>query len=62
VAADEALLDGGELRLVVFDIYVDILQFADPLAVAIDQHLAVLLGDVPLGVLLVLGHHQQASS
>src|SRR6185312_3486774 len=57
VAADEALLDGRELRLVGLDIDIDILKLADPLPVAIDQHLPVPLGDVPLRVLLVLAGH-----
>ena len=56
VATDEPLLDGRELRRVVLDVDVDVLQLADPLAVAIDQHLAVPLGDVPFRVLLMLGH------
>src|SRR5690348_17435512 len=56
MAADEALLDGGELRLVILNVDVDVLQLSDLLAVAIDQHLAVPLSDVPIGILLVLGH------
>src|SRR6476646_9774774 len=56
MAADEALLDGGELRLVILNVDVDVLQLSDPLAVAIDQRLAVPLGDVPIGILLVFGH------
>src|SRR6476646_3735236 len=56
MAADEALLDGGELRLVILNVDVDVLQLSDPLAVAIDQHLAVPLGDVPIGILPVFVH------
>src|ERR1039458_10220254 len=54
VAADEALLDGRELRLVRLGVDVDVLELAAPLAVAVYQHPAVPLGDVPLGLLLVL--------
>jgi hypothetical protein len=56
VTADEALLDGGELRLVVLHIDVNVLQLANPFAVAIDQHLAVPFRGVPVRVFLVLGH------
>jgi hypothetical protein len=58
VATDEALLDGRELRLVGLDVDVDVLQLADLLAVAVYQHLAVPLRDVPLGILLVLSNVQ----
>jgi hypothetical protein len=51
--------DGAELRLVSLDVDVDVLQLADLLPVAIDQHLAVPLGDVPFGVPLVLGHRDE---
>src|SRR5579862_2068583 len=61
VAADETFLDRAELRLVVFDVDIDVLQLADLLAVAIDQHLAVPLGDVPLRLTLVLGHVEASS-
>src|SRR4051812_42840792 len=58
VATDEALLDSAELGLVVLDVDVDVLQLADLLAVTVNQHLAVPLGDVPIGLLLVLGHRR----
>src|SRR5436305_951335 len=58
VAANEALLDGGELRLIVLDVDVDVLQLADPLAITINEHLAVPLADVPTGTLLVFGHRR----
>src|SRR5947209_5398932 len=56
VPADEALLHGAELGLVGLNVDVNVLQLSDPLAVAINQHLAVPLGDVPLRLPLVLGH------
>src|ERR1700722_18199658 len=56
VTPDEPLLDGGELWLVVLNVDVDVLQLADLLTIAIDQHLAVPFGDVPLGTRLLLGH------
>jgi hypothetical protein len=59
IRADEALLDRGELRLVTLDVDVHVLQLADPLGVAIDQHLAVPLGDVPPCVLLTLVHRRR---
>ncbi|MGD0372730.1 MAG: hypothetical protein ABSC16_13665, partial [Candidatus Dormibacteria bacterium] len=52
----ETLLDSAELRLVGLDINVDILQPADVLAVAIDEHLAVPFGDTPRGLVLIFGH------
>jgi hypothetical protein len=50
VATDEreAFLDGPEHWLVRFDIDVDVFEFADLLAVAVNQLLAVPLGDVPM--------------
>jgi hypothetical protein len=48
VTADEPLLDGAELRLVVLHIDVNVLQLADLLTLAIDQQLAVPLGDTIL--------------
>ena len=56
VAGDEALLDGGELRLVGLNVDVDVLELADLLAVDVDEQLAVPLGDVLLGLFLMLGH------
>jgi hypothetical protein len=56
VGADEAFLDGGELRLVGLDVDVDVLELADLLAIEIDQELAVPVGNVPTGVLLWLDH------
>src|SRR4029453_19404182 len=51
VAANQALLDGAEHRLVGLDVDVHVLELADLLPVAVDQRLAVPLGDV-----LVMGH------
>jgi hypothetical protein len=62
VAADQTFFHGGELRLVVLDVDVDVLQLADPLALTIDQHLAVPLRDVPTGVLMALGYRRTSSS
>jgi len=58
MTADKAFLDRGELRLVCLDVDVDvdILQLADVLAVAIHQHLAVPLGDIPFGLVFIFGH------
>jgi hypothetical protein len=48
-------VDWHPLRLVGLDVNVDILQLADLLAVAIDEHLALPRGDDPFGILM-LGH------
>ena len=50
VTADEALFDGSELRLISFDIDVNILQLADLLAVTVDERPTVPFGDVPSGL------------
>jgi hypothetical protein len=46
VAADQALLDGAEHWLVGLDVDVHVLELADLLPIAVDQRLAVPLGDV----------------
>jgi hypothetical protein len=46
VAADQAFLDGAEHRRVRFDVDVDIFELSDPLAVTIDECLAVPFADV----------------
>jgi hypothetical protein len=46
VTADQTLLDGAEHRLVGLDVDVDVLELADLLPLAVDQRLAVPLGDV----------------
>jgi hypothetical protein len=56
VTADEAFLDGAELRLVGLDVNVDVNRLAGVLAAAIDEHLVVRVGDTPPGLVLVLGH------
>jgi hypothetical protein len=56
VAADEALLDGSELRLVGLDVNVDLLKLTDLLAVAVNEHPAVPFSDVPCRLALVFGH------
>src|SRR5512133_2641636 len=50
MAADQALLDGAEYRLIGFDVDVDVLEPADLLPVTVDQMLALPFADV-----LVLG-------
>jgi hypothetical protein len=41
MAADQALLDGAEYRLIGFDVDVDVLEPADLLPVTVDQMLAL---------------------
>lgn len=53
---NKALLHRCELRLVGLDIDIDVLQLADLLAIAIDEHLAVPLGHTPLRFTLSVGH------
>src|SRR5690349_18949070 len=62
VAANEALLDRAELRLVVLDVDVDVLELADLLPLPVNQHLSVPLGHVPLGLRLLIGHRIALSS
>jgi hypothetical protein len=50
VAVDKAFLDSGELRLVGLDVNVNVLQLSDLVAVAIQDHLAVPVGDIPPGL------------
>ncbi|MGZ4218240.1 MAG: hypothetical protein ACXVHB_29855 [Solirubrobacteraceae bacterium] len=54
--------DGRELRLVVLHVDVDVLQLADLFSVAIDQHFAVPLRDVPTGIFLLFGHRRPPGS
>jgi len=56
VPADKAFLHRRELRLVGLDINLDILQLADLLAIAVDEHLAVPLGHIPSSLSLRVGH------
>jgi hypothetical protein len=51
VAADQALLDGAEHRLVGLDVDVHVLELSDLHPVAVNQRLAVPFGDV-----LAIGH------
>src|SRR5579884_2591016 len=46
VAADQALLNGAEHRLVGVDVDVDVFELADPFSVAVDECLAVPFADV----------------
>jgi hypothetical protein len=48
------LLDSAELRLVVLRVDVNVLRLSGALAVGIDRHLALPLGDVPIGILVAL--------
>ena len=55
MSVDKAFLHRGELRLVRLNVNVDILQLADLLAMTVDEHLAVPLGHIPLGLFLTVG-------
>ena len=46
MSVDKAFLDRGELRLVRLNVNIDILELADLLAITVNEHLAVPLGDV----------------
>ena len=54
VASDEPFLDGRELRLVRLDVDIDVLEPADLLALAVDEHPAMPLSNIPLSILLLL--------
>src|ERR1700684_2758512 len=56
MAVDKALFDRGELGLVGLDVYVDVLQLADLLTLAVYEHLPVPVADVPFGLILIFGH------
>jgi hypothetical protein len=59
VAADHALLDGAEHRLVVLDVDVDRFKLADLLSVPVDQLLALPLSDVLMDIHWFLFSHSE---
>lgn len=54
VTVEDPLLNGAELRLVGLDVYVDVLQLANLLPVAVDDRLAKPLTHSPLRVPLLV--------
>src|ERR1700722_4257276 len=59
MTVNEAFLHSAELGLVCLDVDIDVLKLADLLAVSINEHLAVPLGDAPLGLGVVFLRHAE---